>query len=311
MRLGFYTDYSETVAKFAHEVGFDSLELSAWPKSALDANEVKPKALDAILKDLSSKGIEVSALGYYPNYLDPSEAEHAQGYLLKVMDLAKRMGVKTIATFAGRDPSKTVADNMPLYKEVFSRLADEAEKRGVRLAIENCPMMNNKEMRGTNIAFSPEIWAHMFELVPSRAIGLEIDPSHMVWQQIDYIKAIYDFGDRIYHVHAKDMEIVQSKLQTTGIYGQVFGQPFGLGHGWWRARTPGWGQVNWPAFISALIEVNYSGNVDIEHEDDVFAYAAKLCLAAEEADIVAIYGQETNGLRLGYNTLRNLIAKHK
>lgn len=309
MRLGFYANYTPETAGFAHQVGFDSMELSAWPKSALDAEKATPAQIDAILTDLKSKNIEISALGYYPNYLDPDEGPQAFAYLVKVMDLARQMGVATIATFAGRDAAKSVVDNMPLFKDTFSRLCDEAEKRGVRLAIENCPMMNVKEMRSINIAFSPEVWAMMFDAVPSKALGLEIDPSHMVWQRIDYIKAIRDFGDRIFHVHAKDMEILYDKLGHSGIYGQAFGEPFGLGHGWWRARTPGWGEVDWPAFISTLIEVNYPGNIDIEHEDDVFAYAAKLGLVAEESDIVDIYSRETKGLKLGYNTLRSLIPK--
>ena len=113
----------------------------------------------------------------------------------------------------------------------------------------------------------------MFEAVPSKALGLEIDPSHMVWLGIDYVKAVRDYGNRIYHAHAKDMEIVRPALGRVGIYGQAFGKPDGFGHGWWRARTPGWGEVNWPAFITALIEVGYQGNIDIEHEDDVFAAA--------------------------------------
>lgn len=308
MRLGFYANYTKETAAFAHEVGFDSLELSAWPDSSLNADTVSASEIDAIRADLDAKDIRISALGYYPNYLHPDEGAEAQRYLIKVLDLAKRMDVPVVATFVGRDPSKSVEANMPMFKEVFSRLSDEAESRGLKLAIENCPMMNVKTMESINLAFSPEIWEQMFDLVPSRALGLELDPSHMVWQGIDYIQAIHDFGDRIYHVHAKDMEIVPTALKRTGIYGQAFGQPFGLGHGWWRARAPGWGAVDWPKFLSALIEIGYDGSVDIEHEDDVFA-AAAIGKVEHEAEIVAKYSTERNGLRLGYNTLRNLIAK--
>ncbi|MBN9258502.1 MULTISPECIES: sugar phosphate isomerase/epimerase [unclassified Mesorhizobium] len=310
MRLGFYANYTKETAAFAHEVGFDSLELSAWPQSSLDADKVTAAQTDAIQADLAAKDIEISALGYYPNYLHPKEGPEAQRYFIKVLDLAKRMGIDTVATFVGRDPSKSVEANMPKFKDVFSSFCDEAEKRGLRIAIENCPMMSVKTMESINLAFSPEIWEQMFHLVPSRALGLELDPSHMVWQGIDYIQAIHDFGDRIYHVHAKDMEINRRALKRTGIYGQVFGEPFGLGHGWWRARAPGWGEVDWPKFISALIEVGYEGNIDIEHEDDVFA-AAAVGKVEHEAEIVAKYSEERNGLRLGYNTLRNLIVKEK
>jgi len=307
MRLGFYANYTPDTAAFAYDVGFDSLELSAWPGSSLDAIKVTPKEIDTILADLESKNIEISALGYYPNYLDPQHGGECCDYLVKMMDLAQKIGVKTIATFAGRDPDKTVIENIPIFKEIFSPLCDEAERRGLRFAIENCPMMDVVRMKGENIAFSPEVWDLMFDAVPSRALGLEIDPSHMLWQGIDYVQAIRDYGDRIYHAHAKDMEIVSHIKARSGFYGQI--QPAtALGHGWWRARTPGWGQVDWPAFITALIEVGYRGNLDIEHEDDVFAQAADVGQHESEADLVARYSMERKGLLFGYNTLRPLVA---
>jgi sugar phosphate isomerase/epimerase len=309
MRLGFYANYAKDTAEFAHATGFKSLELSAWPGSSLDAEKTKPADIKAIQGDLAAKDIEISALGYYPNYLDQHdrEAKSAQNYLLKVFELAERMGIGVVATFAGRNQSKAVEDNIPLFKEVFSRFCDAAEKHDIKIAIENCPMVDVKTMQGTNIAFSPEVWDAMFEAVPSKALGLEIDPSHMVWLGIDYVKAVHDYGDRIYHVHAKDMEIVRPVLGRVGIYGQALGKPNGFGHGWWRARTPGWGDVNWPAFITALIEVGYKGNIDIEHEDDVFA-AAQFGKFESEGDIVASYGTEQKGLQLGYKYLSALIA---
>lgn len=309
MRLGFYANYTEDTAKFAAETGFKSLQLSAWPDSALDAENTSAQQIDAIQADLGSKDIEISALGYYPNYLDrdEAEAEAAQSYFIKVLDLAQNMGIGVVATFAGRHQSMSVEDNLPLFKEVFSRFCDEAAKREIKIAIENCPMMEVKPMEGTNIAFSPEIWDAMFDAVPSDNLGLEMDPSHLVWLGIDYVKAVHDYGAKIFHAHAKDMEIVRPVLARTGIYGQAFGEPEGFGHGWWRARTPGWGEVNWAAFITALIEVGYQGNLDIEHEDDVFA-AAQFGKVTNEADIVGNYSTERKGLQLGYNHLSALIA---
>jgi sugar phosphate isomerase/epimerase len=309
MRLGFYANYTQETAAFAHEVGFNSMELSAWPQSSLNADRVTDQQLAAIRADLASKDIDISALGYYPNYFDPDLEARAETrrYFLKLLDLAQRMQVGVVATFVGRDPAKSVAENIPLFRELFSRFCDEAEKRGIRIAIENCPMMNRTTLQGHNIAFSPEVWDAMFAAVPSKALGLELDPSHMVWLGIDYLQAIYDYGERIYHVHAKDMEVDRKALARVGIYGQAFGQVLGLGHGWWRARAPGWGEVNWPKFISALIEVGYRGNVDIEHEDDVFAFA-EVGKVASEAEIVAAYSREKKGLRVGYNTLAPLLA---
>lgn len=309
MKLGFYTNYSKETVEFAHRTGFKCLELSAWPGSFLDADKISDRDLENMVTELRAKDIEISALGYYPNVLDPDAGvrKETRRYLVKVFDLASRLKVGVVSTFAGRDPSKTVADNIPLFAEAFKPLCKEAEARGIRIAIENCPMMDRTTMQGINIAYSPEIWDAMFDAVRSDALGLEIDPSHMVWLGIDYVEAVRCYGKRIFHVHAKDMEIDRRSLSRSGIYGQAFGKVEGLGHGWWRARTPGWGEVNWPKFISALIEVGYNGNVDIEHEDDVFAYANRVGDIEHEAEIVDKYGKEKKGLTLGYNTLSKLI----
>ena len=310
MRLGFYTNYSTESAQLAQQIGFKSLELSAWPQSVLDADKVRDETLAEIQADLAVRDIEISALGYYPNFLDPHQenAAEAQRYFLKVLDLAGRMQVPVVSTFAGRQPHLSVKENLPLFQRVFTRFCDEAEKRGIKIAIENCPMMDRFYLHGENIAFSPEVWDEMFKIVPSKALGIELDPSHMVWLGIDYIQAVYDYGERIFHVHAKDMEIDRRVLNRVGILGQCFGEINGLGHGWWRARTPGWGEIKWPQFISALLEVNYTGNIDIEHEDDVFALANALEKPAGEAGIVELYGREEKGLILGYNTLSRLIS---
>ena len=310
MRLGFYTEYTPEIAEFANKVGFNSLELSAWPESSLNADSITDERITEICNDLDEKDIEISALGYYPNYLspDPEESAETQRYFFKLLELANRIGVSVVATFAGRDPNKSIADNIPLFKEVFSRFCDEAEKRNIRIAIENCPMMDRIQLKGINIAFSPEVWDAMFEAVPSKMLGLEFDPAHTVWLGIDYIKAIHDYGDRIFHVHAKDMEIRRDVLARVGIYGQAFGEAFGLGHGWWRPRIAGWGEVDWPKFITALLEVGYKGNIDIEHEDDVYAQTTTL---DHESKVVGTYGKELRGLVLGYKTLSKLIPFEK
>ncbi len=309
MKLGFYTNYDPDTVAFAHKVGFRSMELSAWPESSLNADHVTDRRIAEVKKDLEENDIEISALGYYPNYLDPDpvKADEARRYFFKVMELANRMGVNVVCTFAGRSPEKSVKENIPLFKEVFARFCDEAEKRNLRIAIENCPMLDRFYLRGENIAFSPEVWDEMYRVVPSKTLGIELDPSHMVWLGIDYIRAIYDYGERIFHIHAKDMEINHTALARVGILGQCFGETVGLGHGWWRARTPGWGEIDWPKFITALLEVNYAGNVDIEHEDDVFAMASALGSVESESGIVDSYGREEKGLVLGFNTLSKLI----
>ncbi|QEW19521.1 Hydroxypyruvate isomerase [Marinibacterium anthonyi] len=309
MRIGFYTNYTPEIAAFAERIGFRSLELSAWPHSFVNPERATTAETDAMMKDLAARDIEVSALGYYPNVLsqDEDEAEHARDYLMKVITQARRLGVPVVATFAGRNPHLSVEDNLPGFKEVYSRIMDHAETEGVKIAMENCPMMDRFTMEGENIAFSPEIWKALFELVPSDHLGLELDPSHFIWQRIDYVKAVKSFGDRIFHVHAKDMEIRHDLLAESGIYGVALSRFDGLGHGWWRARTPGWGEVDWAALITALIEVGYKGNIDIEHEDDVFAEVTRTSSVITEEEIVSKYGTERKGLELGYKTLAQYV----
>lgn len=304
MRLGFYTDYSRDIAQFAETTGFTSIELSAWPQSSLNADQITDERIKEIRADLDSRGIEISALGYYPNFLavDKDEVAEYQRYFRKVMQLADRMEVPAVCTFAGMTPGWTVEDCMEPFTEIFTEFTKEAEDLGVRIGIENCPMLNHKDRTGENMAFSPEIWKAMFDAVPSRALGLEIDPSHLVFLGIDYIQAIRDFGDRIVHFHAKDIDIDERKRGVLGFYGQAFGDLQGFGNGWWRFRAPGWGVIDWRKVITALTDVGYEGNIDIEHEDEVFA-AAALSKIEGEADIVEMLGKEPNALVLGYRYL--------
>ncbi|CAN5337455.1 sugar phosphate isomerase/epimerase [soil metagenome] len=304
MRLGFYTDYSRDIAQFAADTGFTSMELSAWPQSSLNADEISDERIKEIRADLENRDIEISALGYYPNYLaaEKDEALEYQRYFRKVMQLAARMEVPAVCTFAGMTPGATVEECMTPFAELFTGFASEAEDLGIRIGIENCPMLHHKNRTGENLAFSPEIWRAMFDAVPSRALGLEIDPSHLVFLGIDYIQAIHDFGDRIVHFHAKDIDIDERKRGSQGFYGQAFGEPGGFGNGWWRFRAPGWGVIDWRRVITALTDVGYEGNLDIEHEDEVFA-AAAMSKIDGEADIVEMLGKEPNALVLGYRYL--------
>ena len=309
VRLGFVANYSPERARFAEETGFTCLQLSAWPGSALDPDAVSPAEARALRADLASRGIAISGLGYYPNLLDPDEA--VQGDLMRrfraVMRLASDMEVPLVSTIAGRDPELTIPQNMPRFADLFGALADEAPALGIRIAVENCPLMDRLSLKAINLAISPEVWAEMFRLVPSPALGLEFDPSHLVWQGIDYVAAIEEFGPRILHVHAKDMEINKRILARGGIYGQVFGSPYAYGHGWWRARLPGWGEIDWAALVTALRDAGYAGDVNIEHEDDVFARDLSVKVFASGGDVVDSYSSDQEGLRLGYRALSRFI----
>ena len=278
MKLGFLTwcfpemEFKE-ILKWAHEIGFNCLGLSTWPE---DLSKVK---------DLLEKyEIEASVLGACLNYLTPDLAEREKHItqLKKTIDDARELKISTVDIFAGRDSSKTIEDNLPSFKKVFTPLVKYAEDKGVKLAIENCPML--KWPSGTNIAISPSVWEKIFNLIPSDILGLCFDPSHFIWQGIDYIKAMKKFGTKIFHVHAKDAEVLKDKLAIEGIFGE----------GWWRDRIPGWGEVDWQAFITALRKVGYNGGINIEHEDKIFGFGK-----SEE--------EVKEGLLLGFNYLKPLI----
>ena len=262
MKLGFLGDMTEANLQAAKEIGFTCLALQARPKSVCGEKILTPQGRKEVAETMKKAGLEISALGFYANFLDPDKEAATQRieHLKNVIAAASEMGVSVVTTFAGRDPEKTIEKNIPPFKEVFSPLADLAEKNNLKIAFEHCPMMRGDPMRGINMAYSPQAWDLMFEAVPSMNLGLELDPSHLYWLGIDHIKAIYDYGERIYHIHAKDTEILQEQLDYLGIYAR----------GWWRYRIPGWGEIDWQKFIAALLDVGYAGNIVIEHEDPVF-----------------------------------------
>ena len=237
MKLGFITvpfgsRSLEEVADWAAANGFGCLEICCWPLASGDTRRyagvthVDVDALDQAKADeirgmLDAKGIDISALGYYPNPLHPDPEQRAAvvGHLEKVIDAAPLLGVGTVTTFAGNDKDRSVPENMEIFRKVWTPLVARAEERGVRIAIENCPMIFSFDEwpAGNNVAYSPAIWREMFEAIPSEALGLNFDPSHLVWQMIDIERAIDEFAPRIYHVHAKDLEIDRNGLYDNGI----------------------------------------------------------------------------------------------
>ncbi|MCK4244616.1 MAG: sugar phosphate isomerase/epimerase [Candidatus Omnitrophica bacterium] len=281
MRLGYLTDFSEEEAKFARRVGFDSLEISCNNKDANFWKVISKKGgVESIKEKMEENDLAISALGFYFNQIQPEDWQKQR--FLKLLEIAPKLKVKVICTFAGRDPEKSPEDNIPLFKKAFTPLVKRAEDNGIKIAIENCPMMCGHPFRGINIAFAPKVWDLMFEAVDSKNFGLEFDPSHLHWLGIDYIQTAKDYRDKVYHVHAKDTEILEERLAKESIYGT----------GWWRYRLPGLGEIDWKGFISTLYDIGYKGNIAIEHEDPVFA------------------GKRRNeGLRLGYKHLSLWILK--
>jgi sugar phosphate isomerase/epimerase len=215
---------------------------------------------------LKQKGIEISGLAYYPNPLDPDKEkrEFYIEHIKKVIKAAHRLGLENMNTFIGRDKTKNVEDNLKAFKEVWIPIIKFAEENNVKIGIENCPMLFTKDEwpGGNNLATTPAIWRRMFEEIPSENFGLNYDPSHLLWMQMDYIKPIYEFKDKLFHVHIKDAKVFKDKLDEVGILATPleFHSP----------KLPGLGDIDWGRFISALTDIRYKGYMCIEVEDRAF-----------------------------------------
>ena len=258
MKLGFLTwcfpslTLDEVLA-WAMRGGFECVGLDRWPWDVGQAKEL-----------LARYPLHVTSLGTAVNILDPDESARRANVRLveKVIVHAEKLDVEIVDIFAGRDPNKPVEANYPAFREVMRSLVKFAADHGRKIAVENCPMMHDAWPGGTNIAYSPRIWEHMFDMVPAGNFGLTLDPAHFVWLHIDCIAAIGKFGKRIFGIHAKDCEILEDELAVAGI----------LSDNWWRYRMPGFGEVDWPAFFSSLAAAGFSGDVNLEHEDPLFGF---------------------------------------
>ena len=281
MKLGILTaPFAETplldVADWAGSVGFEALEIACWPKSTgpsrryagtthIDADKTSASEAKDIVASLAAKNISVSALGYYPNPLHP-DSGHRQTvieHLKKVVVTASRMGVGVVNTFVGGDAAKTVDANWDDAQQVWPDIVAHARDHGVKLAFENCPMIFSQDEwpGGHNIAYSPAVWRRILDAWGDD-VGMNFDPSHLVWQMIDQGRFIREFGPKMLHVHAKDLMIDRDGLYDHGI--------LSAGIGWQVPRMPGLGEVDWSVFFSGLYRAGYDGPIIIEHEDRRF-----------------------------------------
>ena len=281
MKLGFFTaalpgSTLEQAAKWGAESGFQAIEIACWPQekavrryagvSHIDVTALtKPKAKE-ILSMLAGYGLPISSLGYYPNPLHP-DADHRKaviGHLKKVIQAAALLEVPVVGTFIGKDKNKTVPQNLEAYAKIWPSIVKFAKDRGVKIGIENCPMLFSYDEwpGGDNLASTPAIWRKMWEIIPDDNFGLNLDPSHLILQMIDYERVVSEFSSKIFHVHAKDLHIDREGLYNNGALAQ--------GMGWQVPRLPGLGDVNWAKFISALTAARYDYVVSIEHEDRAF-----------------------------------------
>jgi len=282
MRLGLLTaafpnSTLSEIADWSAAHGFDALEVACWPREEgatrryagvchIDVATLDKAKAEEINNELTSKGIAISALGYYPNPLHPdmSHRETVLNHLRAVIRAAQLLNVSVVNTFIGADASKPLPENIKDARRFLPDLVAYARDHGVRLAIENCPMIFSWDEwpGGHNLFYAPSTWREIFGWFDDGTLGLNLDPSHLIWQMIDIERVIREFGERIYHVHAKDLEIDRDGLYERGI--------LSLGMGWQIPRLPGLGEVPWARVFSALYRVGYDGYVVVEHEDRSF-----------------------------------------
>ena len=269
--------YEEAV-DIAAGLGFQCLEVACWPAGKAERRYAGVSHIDAerVLEDdayakhvtdyIAGKGMHISSLAYYPNTMDPDTAKRtaAIDHLKALIRASAKLGVNMVSTFIGRDQAKSEEENLRLFQEIWPPIIKLAEEQGVKVSIENCPMLFGEDQwpGGQNLMRSPALYRKLFDLIPSPNFGLNFDPSHYVWQQMDYVKTIYDFKDRIFHVHFKDIKLYPEKLAECG----VMAYPLD----YMSPKLPGLGDVDWAAFISALNDIRYSGDAVIEVEDKAF-----------------------------------------
>ena len=265
----------EEMIDLVAENGLDCVEVACWPQgkaerryagvSHIDTETLTPEKAKEILAYCQEKDVEISALAYYPNPLDENlqKRETAIKHLYSLIDASKLLDVNLVTTFVGRMPSKTVSENLHEAAKVWQPIVKYAEEQ-VRIGIENCPMLFTEDEwpGGQNLMTSPSNWRKLFELIDSDYFGINYDPSHFIWQQIDYIKPLYEFKEKIFHVHYKDIKVYPDKLADVG----VLATPLE----YMSPKLPGLGDVDWGKYVSALTDIGFDGYTCIEVEDKAF-----------------------------------------
>lgn len=257
-------------------LGYECVEAACWPSgkaerryagvSHIDVDELSEAKAEYILNYCKEKNVEISSLAFYPNTMDGDLEKRKANieHLKKVIAASQKLGIGMVTTFIGRDHTKSVEENMKLFEEIWPDIIRFAEEHQVKVAIENCPMLFDETQwpGGQNLATTPKIWRRMFEIIPSGNFGLNYDPSHFVWQMMDYIKPMYEFRDRIFHVHYKDIKLYKDRLDDAGTmaYPLEYMAP----------KLPGLGDVDWAKYVSALTDIGYNGYTCIEVEDKSF-----------------------------------------
>jgi sugar phosphate isomerase/epimerase len=240
---------------WAAQQGIRALEIDVRSGANLDVLTVDDAALEQLQGLLSAHKLQISSLACYALLTGVTAEQAAQNRkeLEAAIKLAARLGVGTVCTLAGfptpgKNKAKTIAEDLP---GAMRPMLDLAGQHGVKLALENWYATNIQHL---------DHWRGVFDVLPDAHFGLNFDPSHLDWQGIDVNAAVYEFRDRIFHVHAKDVSVDLAKLKRVGYNGD----------GWWRYTLPGYGRILWGDFITTLRRIGYDDVLSIEHEDDAF-----------------------------------------
>ena len=269
--LGHYN--LEEMVEFSSKIGYESIEVACWPQgkaerryagvSHINVDNLDDNNKEEILKLFKNHNIEISALAYYPNVLDNDKETRITStkHLYKVIDAAAFLNVNMVTTFIGRDHTLSLDENFKLFEQLWPKIIEYAEEKNVKIAIENCPMWfsDDEWPGGKNLFTSPKNWKRAFEIIPNKNFGINYDPSHFIWQQIDYIKPLYTFKDRIFHVHFKDIKLYGDKLDEVGIMANPLE--------YMAPKLPGLGDIDWGLYVSALNDINFTGHACVEVED--------------------------------------------
>ncbi len=305
MKLGFVSaildGYSyEEMMTTAKEIGYQCVEVACWPEAKAERRYAGVSHINCekVIEDNSyaqhvlavakDNGVEISSLAFYPNTLDPDQKKRHDNveHLKNVIRASHKLGIDMVTTFIGRDQNRNFEDNLLIVKEVWPEILNLAKELGVKVAIENCPMLFGPDQwpGGQNLMTTPHNWRKIFEILDYDNLGINYDPSHFVWQMIDYVEPVYEFRDRIFHVHFKDLKVIKSKLNQVGIlaYPLDFMAP----------KLPGLGDVNFSRFVSALTDIGYNSYACVEVEDRAFEDTKERIL---------------DSLKLSYHYMRNFV----
>jgi len=291
MQLGFVSailpDHNlEEVLTIASDIGYECVEIMCWPLGKaerryagvthIDVTSLSSSDIISIKKICHEKGVFISALGYYPNPLvaDAKASRVYIDHIKKMIDAAVLLDVGVVNTFVGRNHLKSIDDNWPNFESVWYDIVNYAEKRKIKIGIENCPMIFSADEwpGGKNLATTPFVWRKMYNSIPSEYFGLNFDPSHMIWQHMDYLKPMRDFSHKLFHIHAKDVRIDKHKLDERGIMAPPAE--------WCTPKLPGMGDVNWGQFFSTLTSIGFTGAVCVEVEDRAFEVSTERRIAS-------------------------------